>query len=198
MPARTPEYDYYEILGVSADASAEDIENAYKFQVFAFHPDRFPQGSRKEQASERTKLINHAYDVLGNSATRREYDAARTVQTGTKPENSPTSPPKQQYWPTQPPPPPSQQKKHAVYKELRAGEAKWKFPYSKVAWPIVAILCVLVPTLIGNAAHFTDGQGWKLDLLEFVCGCVRLFGTFFALWATAAVWFSKDASSQKR
>lgn len=64
----------YEVLEVSEKASDEVIEKAYKVLVKKYHPD-LQSDSQKESAEEKMKEINKAYDVLGNSEKRKEYDA---------------------------------------------------------------------------------------------------------------------------
>lgn len=63
--------DYYRILGVSREASDEDIKKAYRKLVFEHHPDRNPD---KADAEERIREINVAYEVVGDSEKRRTYD----------------------------------------------------------------------------------------------------------------------------
>ncbi|HMS85454.1 MAG TPA: DnaJ domain-containing protein [Nitrospira sp.] len=63
--------DYYRILGVSREASEEDIKKAYRKLVFEHHPDRNPD---KADAEERIREINVAYEVVGDSEKRRTYD----------------------------------------------------------------------------------------------------------------------------
>lgn len=64
----------YELLEVSENASDEVIEKAYKVLVKKYHPD-LQSDSQKESAEEKMKEINKAYDVLGDSEKRKEYDA---------------------------------------------------------------------------------------------------------------------------
>lgn len=64
----------YEVLEVSEKASDEVIEKAYKVLVKKYHPD-LQSDSQKESAEEKMKEINKAYDVLGDSEKRKEYDA---------------------------------------------------------------------------------------------------------------------------
>ncbi len=68
------EPDYYSILGVSADASQEDIRKAYRKLAKEHHPDR--HGGSKE-AEEKFKRISDAYNVLGNPEKRKQYDQLR-------------------------------------------------------------------------------------------------------------------------
>ena len=63
--------DYYRILGVSRDASDEDIKKAYRKLVFEHHPDRNPE---KADAEGRIREINVAYEVVGDPEKRRTYD----------------------------------------------------------------------------------------------------------------------------
>lgn len=70
--------DHYEVLGVSQDASAEDIKKAYRKLARQLHPDVNPS----EEAQERFKLVTHAYDVLGDADSRARYDRGETGQGG--------------------------------------------------------------------------------------------------------------------
>lgn len=60
--------DYYDTLGVSKDASQEEIKRAYRKLAHKYHPDK---GGGDE---EMFKNINEAYQVLGNEGKRRQYD----------------------------------------------------------------------------------------------------------------------------
>ena len=62
--------DYYEILGVSPDASRKDIENAWRKKLREAHPD---MGGSEDEA----KLLNEAHKVLSDESARAEYDASR-------------------------------------------------------------------------------------------------------------------------
>ncbi|MCR5189074.1 MAG: DnaJ domain-containing protein [Treponema sp.] len=63
--------DYYEVLGVSKTASADEIKKAYRTLAFKYHPDR---NAGNKEAEEKFKEITAAYDVLGDEAKRRNYD----------------------------------------------------------------------------------------------------------------------------
>lgn len=67
---------YYKILGVSEDASKEEIKKNYRQLASKWHPDKFVGKSEKEQkeAEEKFKEIAEAYDVLGDDKKREEYD----------------------------------------------------------------------------------------------------------------------------
>ena len=62
--------DHYEVLGVDRDASADEIKKAYRRLARELHPDVNPSAD----ASERFKLVTHAYDVLSDAQQRQQYD----------------------------------------------------------------------------------------------------------------------------
>ena len=70
MPAAT-EKDYYEILGVTKDSSAEKIKKAYRKQARKHHPDVNPGDA---DAEDRFKEIAEAYHVLGDKERRDAYE----------------------------------------------------------------------------------------------------------------------------
>ncbi len=63
--------NYYHVLGVSREASDEDIKKAYRKLVFEHHPDRNPH---KTDADERIREINAAYEIIGDPEKRKSYD----------------------------------------------------------------------------------------------------------------------------
>ncbi|NSW83275.1 MAG: molecular chaperone DnaJ [Syntrophothermus sp.] len=67
----TSKRDYYEVLGVSRDASQEDIKKAYRKLALKYHPDVNPD---KKEAEEKFKEINEAYEVLSDPEKRATYD----------------------------------------------------------------------------------------------------------------------------
>jgi molecular chaperone DnaJ len=70
------EKDYYDVLGVSKDASEKEITRAYRKLAKQYHPDA-NQGNAA--AEERFKEVSGAYDVLGDTAKRKEYDDVRQM-----------------------------------------------------------------------------------------------------------------------
>jgi DnaJ-class molecular chaperone len=69
--------DYYQILGVKADASEDDIKRAFRKLAREHHPDRH-QGADKAQAEARFKEVSSAYDVLSDPQKRQQYDQMRS------------------------------------------------------------------------------------------------------------------------
>jgi molecular chaperone DnaJ len=69
--------DYYLILGLSSNASNDEIKRAYRRLAMQFHPDR--NRGKEEWANDRIKEINEAFSVLGDPKMREQYDHFGTV-----------------------------------------------------------------------------------------------------------------------
>ncbi len=65
------EKDFYTILGVDKNASADEIKSAYRKLAKKYHPDLNPNDA---QAAAKFKEINEAYEVLGDEQKRKNYD----------------------------------------------------------------------------------------------------------------------------
>ena len=63
--------DYYEVLEVSKNATAEEIKKAYRKKAMEFHPDRNPGN---HEAEEKFKEAAEAYDVLSTPEKKSRYD----------------------------------------------------------------------------------------------------------------------------
>lgn len=64
--------DYYEVLGVSKTATQDEIKKAYRKMASKYHPDK--NIGKEEEAAEKFKEVQTAYDVLSDDSKRRLYD----------------------------------------------------------------------------------------------------------------------------
>lgn len=69
--------DYYDKLGISPNATQEEIKERFRFLAHAYHPDKFPTANQKRFAEEEFKKINEAFQVLSDSEKRVRYDRTR-------------------------------------------------------------------------------------------------------------------------
>jgi len=74
------ERDYYEILGVSRNASKEEIRNAYRKLAFQYHPDR----NKSPDAEAKFKEISEAYAILSDDEKRTQFDSLGRAGIGQK------------------------------------------------------------------------------------------------------------------
>jgi DnaJ-class molecular chaperone len=89
-----PKRDYYEVLGVSKTASADDIRSAYRKLARKFHPDVTGNDSK---ATERFKEIQEANDILSDTAKRTNYDQFGHAGVGGMPGGGGTVDPYEQF-----------------------------------------------------------------------------------------------------
>src|SRR3954470_20875272 len=73
------EKDFYKVLGVSSDASEDEIKRVARKLLAENHPDRNPDD---KAADERYKEVGEARDVLTDPAKRKEYDETRRMFAG--------------------------------------------------------------------------------------------------------------------
>src|SRR5881275_2503503 len=73
------EKDFYAVLGVDSDASADDVKKAYRKLARQHHPDA---NAGDTNAERRFKEVGEAYAVLSDPEQRQQYDAVRAMARG--------------------------------------------------------------------------------------------------------------------
>jgi hypothetical protein len=189
---RAPEKDLYSILGVSPDATAEEMRDAYLARTRVIHPDRFdsrqqPQDWKK--ANEMLAELNEAYSILRNATSRAEYDSLRAGRQQRQP--PPPPPPRAQQQPEPPPPPafelgeltpgqaafaslPKNVQTRLLKRQQNKGEDQFQVKLSSVVWNYVfiAVLLCWYWYLFADA----DGAKWKDDTLLWYAGFTLAVG----------------------
>ena len=74
--------DYYQVLGVSRDATESEIKRAFRSLARRYHPDKNPDDA---EAETKFKQVQEAYAVLSNADQRRKYDMFGHDQPGGSP-----------------------------------------------------------------------------------------------------------------
>lgn len=70
--------DHYKVLGITSNASSQEITYAYRKLALKYHPDR----NKTPHANEIMLKINTAYDILSDPGKRREYDFSQRTEGG--------------------------------------------------------------------------------------------------------------------
>ena len=64
--------DLYDIIGVSKNASQDEIKKSYRKLALKYHPDR--NKNNKEEAEKKFKEVSRAYSVLSDKSKKQQYD----------------------------------------------------------------------------------------------------------------------------
>lgn len=188
---RTPEKDLYSILGVTPDATDEEMRDAYLARTRIIHPDRFDRQRQPkdwQKANEMLAELNEAYSVLRNPSSRAQYDDLRA---GKQQRQAPPPPPRPQREPEPPPPPafelgeltaghaafgslPKNVQSRLLKRQQNKGEDQFQVKLSSVVWNYVFIVVLLCWYwyLFSDA----DGAKWKDDTLLWYGGITLAVG----------------------
>lgn len=80
---KSKQKDYYKILGISKNATDDEIKKAYKKKALVHHPDRHSNSSDAEKKDNEKKFkdLGEAYSVLSDKSKRMRYDSGQDSQT---------------------------------------------------------------------------------------------------------------------
>jgi curved DNA-binding protein CbpA len=78
--------NYYEILGVSAEATQDEIKKSFRNLALKYHPDK---NKNSEESKQKFMKIVEAYQVLSNDQTRKTYDSTTLQKAGPTPRWTP-------------------------------------------------------------------------------------------------------------
>lgn len=106
--------DHYNVLGVHARASCDEVKKAYRALSKVFHPDKAGDVGENEKRDRERRMValNVAYDIIGSPRQRKEYDLSKEVPSHQHPPRGPSfhqRPDRERrtHAHQQPPPPPS-------------------------------------------------------------------------------------------
>lgn len=80
LPAAGWALNYYEILGVTENASAQEITNAYRKKAKEHHPDMHTSSQEKIEGEKIFKLLNEAHKTLSDPESRQEYNLKNNIK----------------------------------------------------------------------------------------------------------------------
>lgn len=189
---RAHEKDLYSILGVTPDATAEEMRDAYVARARIIHPDRFDRQRQPKdwnKANEMLAELNDAYSVLRNPTTRSQYDDMR----GDKQQRQQPQPPPRSQRPPEPPPPPAFElgeltggkaafgnlpknvQARLLKRQQNKGEDQFQVKLSSVIWWNYFFIVVLLCWYWYLFAH-ADGAKWKEDTILWYGGITLVVG----------------------
>ena len=130
--------DHYATLGVDLNATTDELREAWRFTLQAYHPDKFRDEAQRGRAEEITKRANAAWEVLGDETARRRYDHLRASR---EPDLAGSAPPKRSI------PCPSCATPSQIT-DQQGETVELVCPACRVSFPaMVGAICVLRPTL---------------------------------------------------
>jgi hypothetical protein len=156
---------YYEVLGIPATASAEELRRAHRKLAQRFHPDLHPS-EQKRWAEEQMKRVNEAYATLVDPLARARYDAKRAAPVFTSTPPTRTRSATDEWW----------VKYAASYTPPHPTDRKWRDRAELALWILVPVTIALITVLYIQFTHSTRPPTllapclfiWAITSLSFI------------------------------
>ena len=178
----------YEVLGVSPNASNEEIQAAYRQHALRWHPDRNPNDEYSMRMMQR---INAAWAILKDEHSRAAYDRwergdANTASGPDAWEQPPSGPPPGGEW-YRPPPPDNYAAHYNATNDSKTGQLAgfWiRLVASLIDVGIVIVIALFVASVLGiPIMEYSDPDGWNIATIMCIAWLLKVF--YFTVSVTA-------------
>ena len=184
----------YEVLGVSPNASNDEIQAAYRQHALRWHPDHNPDD---EYALRMMQRVNAAWTILKDEQSRAAYDRwergeANTASGPDAWEQPPSGPPPGGEWYRPPSPPPTDDyaDQYDASNNSKTGQLAgfwFRLVASLIDVGIVIVIALLVASVLGiPIREYSDPDGWNIAAIMLIAWLLKIFyfTVSVAAWST--------------